>query len=98
MQKKQGHVYLDYFTPMANKQNGLMEKYTYDGVHPNQAGYQVMGPLAVAAIKKSATTIVVLIPMSKGRNIAQSNWSFVFIFVSFGWSRKINPPLDEPLL
>lgn len=46
-------IYLDYFTPMANEQNGLKNEYSYDGVHPNEAGYRLMGPLAEAAIVKS---------------------------------------------
>lgn len=45
-------VYLDYFTKMVNSKNGLIEKYTYDGVHPNKLGYEVMAPLAEEAIKK----------------------------------------------
>lgn len=47
-----GIIYVDYFTPMANEQNGLKSEYTYDGVHPNEAGYKIMEPLAQAAIKK----------------------------------------------
>lgn len=44
-------VYLDYFTPMADEQQGLKKELTYDGVHPNETGYKVMEPLAEAAIK-----------------------------------------------
>ncbi|MCC8407547.1 SGNH/GDSL hydrolase family protein [Mucilaginibacter sp. UR6-1] len=44
-------VYLDYFTPMVDEQQGLKKELTYDGVHPNEAGYKVMEPLAEAAIK-----------------------------------------------
>ncbi len=51
--KEQGMVYLDYFTPMRDERNGLNEEYTYDGVHPNEAGYHVMGPLAEAAIREA---------------------------------------------
>jgi lysophospholipase L1-like esterase len=43
-------VYLDYFTPMADEKQGLKAELTYDGVHPNKAGYKVMEPLAEAAI------------------------------------------------
>ncbi len=50
---KQNIIYLDYFSAMVNDQNGLKEAYTYDGVHPNKKGYQVMAPLAEAAIKKA---------------------------------------------
>lgn len=46
-------VYLDYFTPMADKRHGLKSEYTYDGVHPNLAGYKVMEPLVESAIQKA---------------------------------------------
>ncbi|WP_082591148.1 SGNH/GDSL hydrolase family protein [Sediminicola sp. YIK13] len=48
-----GHVYLDYFSNMVDSNNGLQERYTYDGIHPNAFGYQIMGPLAKAAIQKA---------------------------------------------
>ena len=48
-----GIVYLDYFTPLADDRNGMQEKYSSDGVHPNKLGYEVMGPLAEAAIVKA---------------------------------------------
>ena len=51
--EKTGIVYLDYFSKMVNAQNGLDENLTYDGVHPNMAGYKVMQPLAEEAIKKA---------------------------------------------
>lgn len=43
-------VYLDYFTPMADERKGLKSDLTYDGVHPNLAGYKVMEPLLEAAV------------------------------------------------
>ncbi len=45
-------VYLDYFKTMVDDKNGLIDEYTYDGVHPNKKGYEIMAPLAEAAIKK----------------------------------------------
>jgi lysophospholipase L1-like esterase len=48
-----GFVYLDYFAAMVDDRQGLKAAYTYDGVHPNEAGYRVMAPLAEAAIKKA---------------------------------------------
>ena len=51
--ESKGCVYLDYFTPMADKRNGLKEELTFDGVHPNLAGYKVMEPLVESAIKKA---------------------------------------------
>ncbi|MBC8376722.1 MAG: SGNH/GDSL hydrolase family protein [FCB group bacterium] len=47
-----GITYLDYFTPMADNKNGLKEKYTYDGVHPNKAGYMKMSKLLKQALKE----------------------------------------------
>jgi len=46
-------VYLDYFDAMVDDRNGLPEKLSKDGVHPTKEGYQVMEPLATAAIKKA---------------------------------------------
>lgn len=46
-------VYLNYFSAMANKQKGLMAEFTYDGVHPNKAGYMMMAPLAEKAIAEA---------------------------------------------
>ncbi len=46
-------VYLDYWTPMADARQGLRAELTTDGVHPNEAGYQVMAPLAERAIEEA---------------------------------------------
>ncbi len=43
-------VYLDYFSTMTNEQNGLDEDLASDGVHPTKKGYEIMAPLAEAAI------------------------------------------------
>lgn len=45
-----GHVYLDYFTAMATAAGTLKPELNDDGLHPNKAGYDVMGPLAEKAI------------------------------------------------
>jgi lysophospholipase L1-like esterase len=43
-------VYLDYYSAMVD-QNGMLKKeLTFDGLHPNDAGYDLMGPLASKAI------------------------------------------------
>lgn len=47
---RNGHIYLDYYTAMVNDAGGLDERYTYDGVHPNEAGYDVMQMLVEPAI------------------------------------------------
>lgn len=51
--EKSGSVYLDYFTPMADERHGLKAELTYDGVHPNLAGYKIMEPLVESAIQKA---------------------------------------------
>jgi lysophospholipase L1-like esterase len=51
--QKQGYFYVDYFTPMADEKHALKAEYTYDGVHPNLAGYKIMEPLIEAAIAKA---------------------------------------------
>lgn len=51
--KQQDFVYLDYFTPMADKKDALKAGLGDDGVHPNLKGYQIMAPLAKAAIEKA---------------------------------------------
>jgi lysophospholipase L1-like esterase len=55
--KSRDCIYLDYFTPMADERNGLREELTFDGVHPNLAGYKVMEPLVESAIKKALTLV-----------------------------------------
>ena len=46
------HAYLDLFTPLKDKKEGLPKQYSEDGVHPNLAGYKVMAPLTKNAIEK----------------------------------------------
>ncbi|MDO6491589.1 MAG: SGNH/GDSL hydrolase family protein [Cellulophaga sp.] len=46
-------IYLDYFSAMATKENGLRKEHSGDGVHPNKKGYQLMAPLAKEAIAKA---------------------------------------------
>jgi lysophospholipase L1-like esterase len=48
--KQNGFVYLDYFTPLLDDQKVFKKELTYDGLHPNDAGYEVMSPLAQKAI------------------------------------------------
>ena len=49
--EKNGFVYLDYFTSMADERNGMKANLTIDGVHANVAGYKIMEPLVEAAIQ-----------------------------------------------
>jgi lysophospholipase L1-like esterase len=47
---RSGCVYLDYHSAMADSGGMLKRELTYDGLHPNNAGYEVMAPLAQQAI------------------------------------------------
>jgi lysophospholipase L1-like esterase len=47
-------VYLDYYSAMVDDRQGLKAGFTQDGVHPNEAGYAVMAPLAVKAIAEAS--------------------------------------------
>ncbi len=51
--QRNGAVYLDYYSAMADEQGFLRKALTHDGLHPNAAGYEVMGPLAEQAIKEA---------------------------------------------
>ena len=46
-------IYLDYLDPMVDDKGLLKRALAEDGLHPNTAGYQIMAPLAEAAIAKS---------------------------------------------
>jgi lysophospholipase L1-like esterase len=46
-------TYLDYFPPMEESRHGMKAELTYDGVHPNAAGYAIMQKLATQAILKT---------------------------------------------
>jgi len=48
-----GHVYLDYFTPMLDSTGVMKSELTGDDLHPNAAGYAIMGPLVEAAIQRA---------------------------------------------
>jgi lysophospholipase L1-like esterase len=45
-----GAVYLDYFPALADERQGMKSTLASDGVHPTEAGYEVMAPLAERAI------------------------------------------------
>jgi lysophospholipase L1-like esterase len=50
---RNGHVYLDYFTPMLDEAGLLKAELSGDDLHPNEKGYQIMAPLVEAAIVKA---------------------------------------------
>jgi lysophospholipase L1-like esterase len=51
--EKNNFVYLDYFSATVDDKGMFRKELTYDGLHPNAAGYEVMGPLAEKAIAKA---------------------------------------------
>ena len=50
--KANKYGYVDYFSAMKDEKNGLSEKLSKDGVHPNGEGYKIMEKLVKEEIKK----------------------------------------------
>lgn len=50
---RNGFTYVDYFSAMATASGGMKDGLSGDGVHPTRKGYEVMEPLAGAAIKQA---------------------------------------------
>ena len=46
-------VYADYYAALVDQNQSLQAALSPDGVHPNAAGYAVMRPLAIAALKRA---------------------------------------------
>ncbi len=51
--QKEGCVYLDYYSAMADARGAMLPGLASDGVHPTAKGYAVMGPLAERAIAEA---------------------------------------------
>lgn len=51
--KKNHFVYVDYHSVMKDERNGLPEKYAADGVHPTDAGYEIMESIIKPVIEKT---------------------------------------------
>ncbi len=51
--ERAGVHYLDYFSALVNEDNGMDSHLANDGVHPTKAGYEIMAPLALKAIKEA---------------------------------------------
>ena len=50
---KNGFVYLDYFSALVDERGMLKRPLADDGLHPTDAGYKIMAPLAEKAIQKA---------------------------------------------
>jgi lysophospholipase L1-like esterase len=50
---KSGAIYLDYHSAMVDDKGMLRTELTYDGLHPNEAGYALIEPLAQKAIDQA---------------------------------------------
>jgi lysophospholipase L1-like esterase len=48
-------TYLDYYSAMVDDKGFFKDELSNDGLHPNEKGYQVMGPLAEQAIARALT-------------------------------------------
>jgi len=48
-----GLTYLDYFSAMVDEHGLLRKDLAIDGLHPNDAGYKIMAPLAEAAVQQA---------------------------------------------
>lgn len=48
-----GYVYVDYHSAMKDERDGLPANLSHDGVHPTQAGYDMMAPLVEAGIAQA---------------------------------------------
>ncbi len=52
--KANGITYIDYYTALTTPEGALNPAYTNDGIHPTRAGYDVMEPIVIAALKSEA--------------------------------------------
>jgi acyl-CoA thioesterase-1 len=50
---KNGFIFVDYYSSMANNEGGLKAELSPDGVHPNKAGYDLMAPLVETGIAEA---------------------------------------------
>ena len=51
--RKNGFVYLDYASSLTDEKGMMRRELSDDGLHPNDAGYKIMAPLAEKAIAKA---------------------------------------------
>jgi acyl-CoA thioesterase-1 len=50
---KNGCIYLDYFSAMVDDKGLLKRDLADDGLHPNDAGFAIMAPMAQKAIEQA---------------------------------------------
>jgi len=50
---KNNCTYVDYYSAMVDERGGLPEKFSNDGVHPNEGGYQVMEAVLLNDLSKA---------------------------------------------
>lgn len=48
-----GCIYADYHSAMSDEKGAMKEGLSTDGIHPNEAGYAIMAPIADAAINRA---------------------------------------------
>ncbi len=48
-----GAIYADYYAAVVDEKGFLRAGFSQDGLHPNQQGYELMAPVAAAAIEKA---------------------------------------------
>lgn len=51
--EKVGATYVDYYASMADEAGAMKPGISKDGVHPNEKGYAMMGPLVLTGIEKA---------------------------------------------
>ncbi|MDE5553721.1 MAG: hypothetical protein K2J10_00880, partial [Muribaculaceae bacterium] len=51
-----GITYVDYYSALTTPEGALNPQYTDDRLHPNKAGYDIMEPIVLEAIKSKAPT------------------------------------------
>ena len=46
-----GITYVDYYAALTTPDGALDPRYTFDRLHPNRAGYDIMEPIVLQALK-----------------------------------------------
>lgn len=49
--------FVDYYSAMVNKENGIKKEFSEDQVHPNTAGYKIMSPLIENTIQLTTNNL-----------------------------------------